>query len=156
MDIKELVINKFRENPGKFAATILKMYWDMEKQRDQFKSEHDALTDDITALKAKVSKLKRENGNLQEVIEDKNSDLLFTEDENEQLKQDLLRTEEIQEVYLKAKAFDKVLELHSQHIDTSSIYGNDLPLSANRYEYYDDGLFAYEMYTLIKNYLEDE
>ncbi|MFJ1815217.1 hypothetical protein [Staphylococcus saprophyticus] len=65
-------------------------------------------------------------------------------------------SQELQEVYRKAKAFDKVLELHSQHIDTSSIYGNDLPLSANRYEYYDDGLFAYEMYTLIKNYLEDE
>ncbi|MBN6203701.1 DUF1024 family protein [Staphylococcus saprophyticus] len=63
---------------------------------------------------------------------------------------------ELQEVYRKAKAFDKVLELHSQHIDTSSIYGSDLPLSENRYEYYDDGLFAYEMYTLIKNYLEDE
>ena len=63
---------------------------------------------------------------------------------------------ELQEVYRKAKAFDKVLELHSQHIDKSSIYGNDLPLSVNRYEYYDDGLFAYEMYTLIKNYLEDE
>lgn len=63
---------------------------------------------------------------------------------------------ELQEVYKKAKAFDKVLELHSQHIDTSSIYGNDLPLSVNKYEYYDDGLFAYEMYTLIKTYLEDE
>ncbi|MDW4382519.1 hypothetical protein QI097_00495 [Staphylococcus saprophyticus] len=64
--------------------------------------------------------------------------------------------DEINETERKAKAFDKVLELHSQHIDTSSIYGSDLPLSANRYEYYDDGLFAYEMYTLIKNYLEDK
>ncbi|MDW3894471.1 MULTISPECIES: DUF1024 family protein [Staphylococcus] len=63
---------------------------------------------------------------------------------------------EVEEVYRKAKAFDKVLELHSQHIDTSSIYGSDLPLYARRYEYYDDGLFAYEMYALIKNYLEDE
>ncbi|MDW4519826.1 DUF1024 family protein [Staphylococcus saprophyticus] len=63
---------------------------------------------------------------------------------------------ELQEVYRKAKAFDRVLELHSQHVDTSSIYGSDLPLSANRYEYYDDGLFAYEIYTLIKNYLEDK
>lgn len=62
----------------------------------------------------------------------------------------------LSELERKAKAFDKVLELHSQHIDTSSIYGSDLPLYANRYEYYDDGLFAYEMYTLIKNYLEDE
>ena len=64
--------------------------------------------------------------------------------------------DEIKEVYRKAKAFDEVLELHSQHIDKSSIYGNDLPLSANKYEYYDDGLFSYEMYTLIKTYLEDE
>ncbi|WP_210146124.1 hypothetical protein [Staphylococcus sp. GDY8P46P] len=62
----------------------------------------------------------------------------------------------LDDLYAKAKAFDKVLELHSQHIDTSSIYGNDLPLSENRYGYYDDGLFAYEMYTLIRNYLEDE
>ena len=61
-----------------------------------------------------------------------------------------------EEVYRKAQAFDEVLELHSQHIDKSSIYGNDLPLSVNKYEYYDDGLFAYEMYTLIRNYLEDE
>ncbi|MEB6799941.1 hypothetical protein [Staphylococcus saprophyticus] len=65
-------------------------------------------------------------------------------------------SQELQEVYRKAKAFDEVLELHSQHIDKSSIYGNDLPLSVNKYEYYDDGLFAYEMYTLIKTYLEDE
>lgn len=62
----------------------------------------------------------------------------------------------VDEVVNKAKAFDEVLELHSQHIDKSSIYGNDLPLSVNKYEYYDDGLFAYEMYTLIKTYLEDE
>lgn len=63
---------------------------------------------------------------------------------------------ELQEVYRKAEAFDEVLELHSQNIDTSSIYGSDLPLSENRYGYYDDGLFAYEMYTLIRNYLEDK
>ena len=64
MDIKELVINKFRENPGKFAATILKMYWDMEKERDQFKSERDILTDDLSRYKAKVSKLERDNEKL--------------------------------------------------------------------------------------------
>ena len=64
MDIKELVINKFHENPGKFAATILKMYWDMEKERDQFKSERDILTDDLSRYKAKVSKLERDNEKL--------------------------------------------------------------------------------------------
>ena len=87
-DSVEYIANKFAENPGHFAATILRMYWDMEKQRDQFKSERDTLTDDIAVLKAKVIKLKRENGELQEVIEDKNSDLLFTEDEIIQLEKD--------------------------------------------------------------------
>ncbi|MGO2869155.1 MAG: hypothetical protein ACTIBY_03070 [Staphylococcus equorum] len=93
----EYIANKFAENPGHFAATILRMYWDMEKQRDQYKSERDTLIDDIAVLKAKVSKLKRENGELQEVIEGKNSDLLFTEEENTRLKRYLLRTEELQD-----------------------------------------------------------
>ena len=116
-DSVEYIANKFAENPGHFAATILRMYWDMEKQRDQYKSERDTLIDDIAVLKANISRLERENeqlkeshikhitnmenyykdrlqklkeknGELQEVIESKNSDLLFTEDENEQLKQD--------------------------------------------------------------------
>ncbi|MGS0667693.1 hypothetical protein ACU40O_09820 [Staphylococcus arlettae] len=39
------------------------------------------------ALSKRLEQLKRENGELQEVIEDKNSDLLFAEDENEQLKE---------------------------------------------------------------------
>ena len=147
----EYIANKFAENPGHFAATILRMYWDMEKQRNQFKSERDILIDDLSWYKAKVSRLEREdrfllsrkdnlfdswrdenkrsvalskkleqlerenekfkeshikhitnmenyykdrvqelkkkNGELQEVIEGKNSDLLFAEDENEQLKE---------------------------------------------------------------------
>ena len=56
--------NKFAENPGHFAATILRMYWDMEKQCDQFKSERDILTDDLSRYKAKVSKLERDNEKL--------------------------------------------------------------------------------------------
>ena len=60
-DSVEYIANKFAENPGHFAATILKMYWDMEKERDQFKSERDILTDDLSRYKAKVSKLEREN-----------------------------------------------------------------------------------------------
>ena len=59
-DSVEYIANKFAENPGHFAATILRMYWDMEKQRNQFKSERDTLTDDIAVLKAKVSRLERE------------------------------------------------------------------------------------------------
>ena len=30
-DSVEYVANKFSENPGHFAATILRMYWDMEE-----------------------------------------------------------------------------------------------------------------------------
>ena len=71
MDIKELVINKFHENPGKFAATILKMYWDMEKERDQFKSERDILTEDLSRYKAKVSKLERDNEKLAWTLKNK-------------------------------------------------------------------------------------
>ena len=63
-DLVEYVANKFSENPGHFAATILRMYWDMEEQRDQFKSERDILTDDLSWYKAKVSRLERENERL--------------------------------------------------------------------------------------------
>ncbi|MDW4090428.1 hypothetical protein QI226_11230 [Staphylococcus saprophyticus] len=42
-DSVEYIANKFAENPGHFAATILRMYWDMEKQRDQYKAERDTL-----------------------------------------------------------------------------------------------------------------
>ncbi|MDW3879872.1 hypothetical protein QI202_00490 [Staphylococcus saprophyticus] len=59
-DSVEYIANKFAENPGHFAATILRMYWDMEKQRDQFKSERDTLIDDIAVLKANISRLERE------------------------------------------------------------------------------------------------
>lgn len=156
----EYIANKFAENPGHFAATILRMYWDMEKQRNQFKSERDILIDDISWYKAKVSRLERENeefkeshikhitnmenyykdrvqelkeknGELQEVIEDKNSDLLFTEDENERLKQDLLRTEELQdEIIQLEKDFENkhnLLSEISQHI------GNKPSSSTHKY-----------------------
>ena len=61
MDIKELVINKFRENPGKFAATILKMYWDMEKQHDQYKQAYQHCVDDLIVLRANNKRLERQN-----------------------------------------------------------------------------------------------
>ena len=63
-DSVEYIANKFAENPGHFAATILRMYWDMEKQCNQFKSERDILTDDLSRYKAKVSKLERDNEKL--------------------------------------------------------------------------------------------
>ncbi|MCM3118974.1 hypothetical protein HSZ48_05520 [Staphylococcus saprophyticus] len=59
-DSVEYIANKFAENPGHFAATILRMYWDVEKQRDQYKAERDTLIDDLSWYKAKVSRLERE------------------------------------------------------------------------------------------------
>lgn len=58
------ISNKFAENPGHFAATILRMYWDMEKQRDQYKEERNSLIDDLTWYKAKVERFERENKRL--------------------------------------------------------------------------------------------
>ena len=70
-DSVEYIANKFAENPGHFAATILRMYWDMEKQCDQFKSERDILTDDLSRYKAKVSKLERDNEKLAWTLKNK-------------------------------------------------------------------------------------
>lgn len=86
------IANKFAENPGHFAATILRMYWDMEKQRDclndklnqiyedahqmdgkwhdalkqrnQYKAERDTLIDDIAVLRANNKRLEREKKDL--------------------------------------------------------------------------------------------
>lgn len=63
-DSVEYIANKFAENPGHFAATILRMYWDVEKQRDQYKAERDTLIDDIAMLKTNISRLERENRDL--------------------------------------------------------------------------------------------
>lgn len=53
-DSVEYIANKFAENPGHFVATILRMYWDMEKQRDQYKADNE--------------KLERENGELRKTL----------------------------------------------------------------------------------------
>ena len=63
-DSVEYIANKFAENPGHFAATILKMYWDMEKERDQFKSERDILTDDLKTLRKLSEALKASENSL--------------------------------------------------------------------------------------------
>ncbi|MDW8571176.1 hypothetical protein [Staphylococcus shinii] len=62
--------NKFAENPGHFAATILRMYWDMEKERDQYKAERDTLIDDLPVLKANISRLERENEKQLELLKE--------------------------------------------------------------------------------------
>ena len=54
---------KTKENPE--MPMVPKAYLKtVEHQRDQYKSERDTLIDDIAVLKAKVSRLERENGQL--------------------------------------------------------------------------------------------
>lgn len=60
------VINKFRDNPGKFAATILKMYWDMEKQRDQYKVENEELKHQWDYLYESLSSLQEDYNDLEQ------------------------------------------------------------------------------------------
>lgn len=49
------------------------------KQRDQYKAERDTLIDDISVLKANISRLERENKSQQSVIEQFKHDLQYTE-----------------------------------------------------------------------------
>ena len=60
-DSVEYITNKFAENPGHFAATILRMYWDMEKQQDQYKKAYQHCVDDLIVLRANKKRLEREN-----------------------------------------------------------------------------------------------
>lgn len=60
------VINKFRDNTGKFAATILKMYWDMEKQRDQYKVENEELKHQWDYLYESLSSLQEDYNDLEQ------------------------------------------------------------------------------------------
>ncbi|MDK9849744.1 hypothetical protein [Staphylococcus equorum] len=93
----------------------------LERENEQLKESHiKHITNMENYYKDRLQKLKEKNGELQEVIEGKNSDLLFTEDENAQLKQDLLRTEELQdEIIQLEKDFENknnLLSEISQHI----------------------------------------
>lgn len=141
-DSVEYIANKFAENPGHFAATILRMYWDMEKQRDQFKTERDTLIDDIAVLKANISRLERENEKLvwtlknkedvidwnclkmrglkEDVEKYKRGIINLANEKTKQLKQDLLRSEELQdEIIQLEKDFENkhnLLSEISQHI----------------------------------------
>ena len=60
----------------------------LERENEEFKESHiKHITNMENYYKDRVQELKEKNGELQEVIEGKNSDLLFTEDENKQLKE---------------------------------------------------------------------
>ncbi|WP_199788528.1 hypothetical protein [Staphylococcus chromogenes] len=47
----KFIIEKFVENPARLASIILQMYWDVEKERDAYKSERDSLIADIAKLR---------------------------------------------------------------------------------------------------------
>lgn len=55
----KFIIEKFAENPARFASIILKMYFDAQKERDAYKSERDTLIEDITRLRAERDEYKR-------------------------------------------------------------------------------------------------
>ncbi|RYD13649.1 hypothetical protein [Staphylococcus equorum] len=60
----------------------------LERDNEQLKESHiKHITNMENYYKDRLQKLKEKNGELQEVIEGKNSDLIFAEDENEQLKE---------------------------------------------------------------------
>ena len=82
---------QFKAERDKFEQMLNKECecgYKLEGQLHDMTKQRDTLIDDLSWYKAKVSRLERENGELQEVIEDINSDLLFTEDEIIQLEKD--------------------------------------------------------------------
>ncbi|MDW4448450.1 hypothetical protein QI038_11205 [Staphylococcus saprophyticus] len=90
-DSVEYIANKFAENPGHFAATILRMYWDVEKQRDQYKAERDTLN-------SKLNKSYEDNYKLEGQLHDmtKQHDTLI--DDLAVLKANISRLEQIREI----------------------------------------------------------
>ena len=112
-------------------------------QNDLFSEQliQDEADDKIKKLERENAQFKEKNGELQEVIEGKNSDILFTEDENTQLKQDLLRTEELQdEIIQLEKDFENknnLLSEISQHIGNKP--------SSSTYKYFRAKLNALEI-----------
>ena len=55
----KFIVNKFSENPGRFASIVIQMYWDTKKECDGYKSERDTLIEDITRLRAERDEYKR-------------------------------------------------------------------------------------------------
>ncbi|WP_245169268.1 hypothetical protein [Staphylococcus hyicus] len=64
-DVK-FIIEKFEENPGRFASIVIQMYWATKDERDSYKSERDTLIADITRLRAERDEYKRK---LDDVVE---------------------------------------------------------------------------------------
>lgn len=62
----KFIVNKFSENPGRFASIVIQMYWATKDERDAYKSERDSLIADITRLRAERDMYKRK---LDDVVE---------------------------------------------------------------------------------------
>ncbi|WP_323744123.1 hypothetical protein [Staphylococcus chromogenes] len=62
----KFIIEKFAENPARFASIILQMYRAAIDERDAYKSERDSLIEDITRLRAERDMYKRK---LDDVVE---------------------------------------------------------------------------------------
>ncbi|WP_206187644.1 hypothetical protein [Staphylococcus chromogenes] len=55
----KFIVNKFSENPGRFASIVIQMYWATKDERDSYKQERDTLIADITRLRAERDMYKR-------------------------------------------------------------------------------------------------
>ncbi|MCO4339741.1 hypothetical protein [Staphylococcus agnetis] len=64
-DVK-FIIEKFEENPGRFASIVIQMYWATKDECDSYKQERDSLITDITRLRAERDEYKRK---LDDVVE---------------------------------------------------------------------------------------
>ncbi|MCO4347495.1 hypothetical protein [Staphylococcus agnetis] len=62
-DVK-FIIEKFEENPGRFASIVIRMYWATKDERDSYKAERDTLIADIAKLRAERDELILSNARL--------------------------------------------------------------------------------------------
>ncbi|WP_194745902.1 hypothetical protein [Staphylococcus chromogenes] len=53
----KFIVNKFSENPGRFASIVIQMYWATKDECDSYKQERDTLIADITRLRAERDEL---------------------------------------------------------------------------------------------------
>ncbi|MDK9867053.1 hypothetical protein ACP3TM_08720 [Staphylococcus sp. IPLA37010] len=84
---KDNLFDSWRDE-NKRSVALSKKLEQLERENEEFKESHiKHITNMENYYKDRVQEHKEKNGELQEVIEGKNSDLLFTEDENKQLKE---------------------------------------------------------------------
>lgn len=57
-DVK-FIVEKFAENPGRFASIVIQMYWATKDECDSYKQERDSLIADIAKLRAERDELSK-------------------------------------------------------------------------------------------------